>query len=123
MKIIKIVLITILLALKLNAVEYAGIQMDNQGLVTNIVPCYRSPILSDQEDFKIPSMSQIRAEESEEKLTKYVVDLKKWIQCYRTRNGTSSITSANSYTDKVLSVIWSDKFMRRNGQYELYCTS
>ena len=49
MKHITTVLITILLALQLKAAECAAVQLDNQGLVTNIVPCYRDPILSEWE--------------------------------------------------------------------------
>lgn len=61
-------------SLQLNAAECVGVQMDNQGLVTNIVPLYRSPVLTECGGVDKMPMSQISAGE---RLTKYVVDLKK----------------------------------------------
>ena len=74
MKIIKILPFFILSILNLNASEEAGIQVSNRGLVTKIIPMYRSPNLQEAEGIHNTNES---SENRAQNFSKYKVELKK----------------------------------------------
>ncbi len=67
--------------LRLYAEEMVGVQMNNQGLVTKIIPFYKTPVLIDWKETE-PADPIEKAEIKETKLNKYVVELKKPLSAF-----------------------------------------
>lgn len=79
---IKIIIGSIFFVLQVYANDYVGVQTDNKGLVTKIIPFYKSPTLTDWRGNDNAEISKETEINKKTKLSKYVVDIKKPLSGY-----------------------------------------